>query len=308
MPVLPSDYLTSWYILTKGDDPNVRYMFQSWSEEEDQPATPETLIQGDIGTRVMNIGGRSVAHRVSSPVLIEDTPEDQDFGRIRSIFGLLADSFAVVQQPILTEPLPTFLMSDGTIRISPENVTVEMGVVCDLPETGERGAFVPQLNPGEERFYRTANWMDTSLSFHTDLDGSAFRIQKADISFKVSIDRKYFPNQSPRPLFQVQGYQVSGSVEILMKPSQFDTFRYLLMPMQQQGLLVANKNTAGTSSNQISIGIGNEDNLEMLAFGKAYVGNKLTRRMGPKGSTIVGLSFQCFGNSSTPLVYTNLNP
>jgi hypothetical protein len=301
MPVLSSEYLASWYVLQSGSS---TYLFKSWDDVTEQSAQPEALLQGDIGVRNMNIGGAVYTSSVVSPVVIAEQNIIAANSTVISAFGLLSDSFAVIQNPLTNLNPPNYLMQSGSVDIKPESVDVSLSFVCDAI-----GAFDPVYNPTplDDTIYRTANFLDTQITFNVASGSYSYFIRGASLKFNVKIDRVYLPGQGVLPFFAVQGYTVSGSVEILIKPSDFDAVRGILLPFQQQGqLITTNRTTSSATPDLILISVGNNTNSDQLRLGKAMVVQKLRRGFAPGGLCTATMDFEAYVNSTSGLTRTVL--
>ena len=68
MPLLSSEYLSNWYTLSF--DGIGICIAESFTQAKVQEASNKSAIQGDIGTHIMDIGGKYYTSSVSAPVLV----------------------------------------------------------------------------------------------------------------------------------------------------------------------------------------------------------------------------------------------
>ena len=67
MPILTSNYIASWYLVYL----NGKYrLLESWNESLQQEVNNKQMIQGDIGTHIMDIGGVYYSASLTSPIII----------------------------------------------------------------------------------------------------------------------------------------------------------------------------------------------------------------------------------------------
>lgn len=321
MPVLPSEYISNWYLLRNVLDPSIVYIFESWNETQVQTTQKKQLIQGDIGTRVMDVGGMYWQYTVDSPALVIETPiqpAESDTGtsdKVMSAFSLLAYTMGTAQTPIyaatpggiLGSPLsaasaPLYILERANVKVAESGVNVNMTFVSD-----GRGAFIPDYVAGDVDYLaRTARWYDTSVFVSSSHFSGNFAVLNADISFEVQVDKNYLIGTTQFPYFAISGYHVSGSMTVLMSPAQYENFLTAtsgqgFMPTQSAGNLRASKAAAAYVARQFEIQVGNASNLDSIRFGRAYLTSQVSRDMSPGQITAVNFRFETYTNSSTPI-------
>lgn len=328
MPVLPSEYISSWYILRNVLSPNIAYIFESWSESQIQDAQPKSLIQGDIGVRVMDIGGMYWKYDVKSPALIIENPigncSDENNAnnmKVESAFGLLAYAIRTVQTPIaatnsglLGSPIPAlnaplYILESGKLSMDDKGVDVSMTFVSD-----SRGAFLPDYVAGNVTYAaRTARHYDVSLHISANYFSGDFQVTNMDVNFKAVVNQNYLIGTDQYPYFSISGYSCSGSITFLIAPTQFEAFLTStsgkgFMPKQYAGILNAVKSSTAYRAKQFEIKVGNSSNWDVIRFGRAYVTNNLTRTMNPGALTTATVNFEAFLNSSTSVTDEDRRP
>lgn len=328
MPVLPSEYISNWYILRNVLNPNIAYIFESWSEDQIQNAQPKPLIQGDIGVRVMDIGGMHWKYTVQSPVLIIENPigncgdeNNANNMKVESAFGLLAHAMQTIQTPItasnsglLGSPIPAsnaplYLLDSGGIKMNDQGVNVSMSFVSD-----SRGAFLPDYVAGDVSYAaRTARHYDVTLHISANYFSGDFQVTNMDVNFKPVISQNYLLGTDQYPYFGISGYSCSGTITFLIAPTQFEAFLTStsgkgFMPKQSNGVLNAVKSGQAYRTKQFEIKIGNNSNYDAIRFGRAYVSNNINRLMSAGSLTTATVSFEAFLNSSTLVTDVDRRP
>lgn len=328
MPVLPSEYISNWYILRNVLNPSIAYIFESWAEDQVQSASPKPLIQGDIGVRVMDIGGMYWKYTVSSPVLIIENPigncsdeNNSNNMKVESAFGLLAYAMRTIQTPIaasnsglLGSPIPPsnaplYLLDSGGIKMNDQGVNVSMSFISD-----SRGAFIPDYVAGDVSYAaRTARHYDVTLHISANYFSGDFQVTNMDVNFKPVINQNYLIGTDQYPYFGISGYSCSGTITFLIAPTQFEAFLTStsgrgFMPKQSAGVLNAVKASQTYRAKQFEIKVGNSSNWDIIRFGRAYVSNNLNRSMSAGALTTATVSFEAFLNSSTPVTDEDRRP
>jgi hypothetical protein len=328
MPVLPSEYISNWYILRNVINPNISYIFESWTESQMQSAQPKPLIQGDIGVRVMDIGGMYWKYDVKSPALIIENPigscsngGNTSNMKVESAFGLLAYAMRTIQTPIastnsglLGSPIaaanaPIYLLESGNIQMNDQGVNVSMSFISD-----SRGAFLPDYVAGDVSYAaRTAKHFDVGLHISANYFSGDFQVTNMDVNFKSSISQNYLIGTDQYPYFGINGYSCSGTITFLISPIQFEAFLTStggrgFMPKQSAGVLNSVKSSQAYKTKQFEIKVGNSANWDVIRFGRAYVTNNLTRNMTAGTLTTATVTFEAFLNSSTLVTDEDLRP
>lgn len=316
MPVLPSAYLSTWYRLRNAFNPTITYLFESWSEQQVQEVSPRQLLQSDIGVRVMDVGGMWYQYSINSPVLIveypvyqETTANDGTRDRVSSALPLLGASMSSIQAPITAANAPVFVLENANLTMSEAGVNVSINYISTA-----RGAFLPEFNTGDlDYIARTARFYDTNLYISSNAFNMTYQVIEASVDIRADIGKVYLIGTSQAPYFAVKGYQVSGTVTILMNPSEYEAFLALtggagFMPAQVVGNLRAT--TAATSflTRQFEFLVGNSSNYDSLRFGRTYISKNIERTLAPGELTKVKISFETYTNASTPFTYVDRRP
>lgn len=282
MPILPPEYIATWYYFRDGA--GLIRIFENWSEKQSQQVAPVSLIQGDIGTHVMDVGGIKWVTRIKSPALIvELDPNSSD--STTDAFDLIKYSFNLLRNP-LTQANENYILKSATITMGEE------GVNCDIEFwSSVSGAFTPNyavdiLPP--DFIARKARFFDTFLTIVDPQETQSYAIKSGTISINVDISENFFMNTgSQAPYFGIQGYHVAGNITVVAAPSQFPD---LDITPQQPGQLIATR--AATS---LQIGT------TYLGLGQTQIRKDVERTMSANQITTATIDFDTYTRLSTPV-------
>jgi hypothetical protein len=282
MPILPPEYIATWYYFSDGA--GLIRLFEDWSEKESQQADPTALIQGDIGTHVINVGGIKWITRIKSPALIvELDPNTSD--TTTDAFDLIKYSFNLLRNP-LTQANENYLLKSANINIAQEGVTCDIEFWSSVPGAFQTNYAVNVLPP--DFIARVARFYDTYLTIYDPQETQNYAIVSGTISINVDISENFFVNTgSQAPYFGIQGYTVTGSVTVVAAPSQFSD---LAITRQQPGQLIATK--AATS-----LQIGNT----YLGLGQSQIRREVEKTMRPNEITKAKIDFVTYTRFTTPI-------
>ena len=137
MPLIPSNYINSWYKVQDRLPPNNFYIFRSITSTLNQVVEKRDYIQGDAGTHVMSIRDNVWSTSINSPVLIIKQLESEylfldSFDLFLQTFYKLRTYFKEVTEATEDDPesdiyLTTAdLLSRATIQISDSGVDANL--------------------------------------------------------------------------------------------------------------------------------------------------------------------------------------
>jgi hypothetical protein len=291
MPILDPKYIANWYYLVPTLDPGGSpRLLQSWVEKQEQTLEPQPLIQGDIGTHVMNVKGMKWVNTIDSPVVIIDYVSQGDI--ITSIFDAIVADYNAQRGPTFSSEL-TYLMQRAEIVINSEN-----GVTCSTSYvSSEKGIFTAYFGPTPFDFIgRTAQWYDTTF-FVEDVDSAigdpnGYRVLNGKINVDFQIKENYFQGTGQTPTFSVQGYTVTGEIEIVLSPEYWDN---LIITEQ-----VCGNFTYSLSDSYLRIGGCVESSTPgiMLELGSARLHGSVERKMISGQPTTVRITFHSYARYS----------
>ena len=282
MPILPPEYISTWYYFRDGAG-YIR-LFENWNESQQQEVERKLLMQGDIGTHVMNVGGIKWVTRIKSPALIvEVTPGYPD--STTDAFDLIKYGFNLLRNPV-TQANESYLLKSATINIAQEGVTCDIEFWSSIPGAFNARYAVDILPP--DFIARVARFYDTYLTIIDPQETQTYAILSGTININVDISENYFINTgSQAPYFGIQGYHVNGSVTVVAAPEQFSD---LDIVNQQPGQLIAT--TAATS---LQIGT------TYLGLGQSQIRKSVERTMDANQITKAKIDFETYTRYSTPI-------
>jgi hypothetical protein len=222
MPILTSNYIASWYLVNLFGK---NRLLQSWTESLQQEVSNKPMIQGDIGTHIMDIGGVWYSATVESPVIIMGQPNTS----LYDAFDIVLEGLAVAQNPIdsaIAESLD-YVLDTSTITINPEGVNVTANIENAAGWVNQKQYFGDVYT---DFIGRTARFYDTIFNFM----GGIYLIKSAEFNIKVELDKMYFVGQSQIPTYAIKGYTVEGRAVLLTTPDSYDA--QVLINLQTPGV------------------------------------------------------------------------
>lgn len=234
MPLLPTEYFGSWYVVTLDDKPRI---LQSFSETYNASASIDNkLVQGDIGTHVVNVEPAYYSTTINSPILLVEPN-----GTFYDVFDVLLENLEKVQQPITTTNSSNFnyILQSGSISLSPDSSNIT--AVVESWKSFDDVQNFKTYNPEYDFIARTAKSFDIQFSMF----GNEYLVSQGNLSISVSNEKLYFVPGSNNfygnqvPLYAINGYRVSGDITLIIKPEQFETLK--LYNAQSPGVFTAAK-------------------------------------------------------------------
>lgn len=210
MPILTSNYIASWYLVYL----NGKYrLLESWNESLQQDVNNKQMIQGDIGTHIMDIGGIWYSATVTSPVIIMGQPGTG----LYDVFDIVLEGLAVAQNPITDDIANSldYILETSTISVNPEGINVTANILNAAGWANQKQYFGDNYT---DFVGRTARFYDTIFNFM----GGTYLIKSADITITVESDKIYFIGQSQIPTYTIKGYSVSGKATLVTTPDSYE--------------------------------------------------------------------------------------
>jgi len=300
MPILDPSYISSWYFFADNGGPtNGQYrLFETWSENQRVETEKKGMLQGDIGTHVLHVGGQVWETTVSSPVLIFDTVDFPNGPQILDIFDLLLDAFHTIQSPtLLTSAL--YLLKDATISIDENGTDVDCTFLSDKGMATDQGVFAAisptsLTNPGYQDFIaRTATFYDTVLYLSNDFT-DPYQILSGKVHIEVDVKERYFLNQGQKVWLSPQGYHISGDMSVLGLPTG-EAYQNgdIRLNIPEQGF--GNFNTTHFTPTALQIGDVS------LTFGNAALTSNIKRNLSVDGVSQMDLHFEGYVRYQPPV-------
>ncbi len=218
MPLLNSEYLSNWYTLSF-DNVGI-CIAESFSQAKVQEASPKGAIQGDIGTHIMDIGGKYYTSTVSAPVLIGYTDAN-----VTDVFDLIG-YFATAQSNTVVYADSAYLMESAQIEVSADAVKATASFQGD-----RRIDLATYVTSAPDNLYaRTARFYDVRFQIGK-IGGFYFigNILSGNISIKFDIDKVYVlgksADQNPQaPNFAIRGYSATGNIKLAITPEDYANY------------------------------------------------------------------------------------
>ena len=215
MPLLNSEYLSNWYTLSFdgiGIDGTRICIAESFTQAKVQEASNKSAIQGDIGTHIMDIGGKYYTSSVSAPVLIGYSSSD-----ILDVFDLIG-YYTTGQSNTVVDSDIVYLMKSATIDISTDAVKATANFEGD--KRVDIATYV--VNAPANLYARTARFYD--VTFRIGEIGSTYFsgfVLSGGINITFDIDKVYVLGQSQAPNFAIRGYSATGNIKVALTPEMY---------------------------------------------------------------------------------------
>lgn len=253
MPLIPSNYINSWYKVQDRLPPNNFYIFRSITSTLNQVVEKRDYIQGDAGTHVMSIRDNVWSTSINSPVLIIKQLESeylfldsldlflQTFYKLRTYFKEVTE--ATEDDPESDIYLTTAdLLSRATIQISDSGVDANLTYLNNFDQMFEfllpGQDFVKEQEQNKDKSFeestteyksnkeiknattidylsRTAKFYD--VKFYIPEDNVEFIVKSGTINVSVDYAKLFFVNSNTsQPFYKPKGYSIQGEVDLII--------------------------------------------------------------------------------------------
>jgi len=244
MPIIPSNYINSWFKVQDKLPPYNFYVLRSVSSSLNQVVEKRDYMQGDAGTHVMSVRDNVWSTTINSPVLIieqlDRSPYDfldsfdlflQTFYKLRTYFKEVTESLA--DDPESDIYLTTAdLLSRATIQISDAGVDVNLTYLNNFDQMFEfllpNQNFVKTSDGSKYKqnasnaylstidyLSRTARFYD--VKFYIPEDNVEFIVKSGSISVSVDYAKLFFINSNTsQPFYKPKGYSIQGEVDLII--------------------------------------------------------------------------------------------
>jgi len=297
MPLLNYGYLANWYKMSL---PNYdaqgnmipgtyQVLVENYTESKVQEAQNKSMIQGDIGVHIMDIGTLYYTTSITSPVLI---PYETEFN---DIFDTIVYFTNIQRQPLNGTPGLAYLLKSARIEVTTDAVRATGNFEGD---TAVASAIPNDTNEIINLLARTARFYDTYFYFGEITASAQYPVISGEINLNFDIDKNYFLGQmwnangnqqfapSQSPFFSIRGYSATGNIKIGLSPAQYVELTGLYAE-QSPGVLVGN-------SGNIGVYIANNGGAKILNLGTAFVINKIEFSMQQNSIITATLEFNAF--------------
>ena len=253
MPLIPSNYINSWYKVQDKLLPNNFYIFRSIISTLNQVVEKKDYIQGDAGTHVMSIRDNVWSTSINSPVLIIKQLESEylfldSFDLFLQTFYKLRTYFKEVTEATEDDPesdiyLTTAdLLSRATIQISDSGVDANLTYLNNFDQMFEfllpDQDFVKEQEQKKDKsseentteyksnkeikntstidyLSRTAKFYD--VKFYIPEDNVEFIVKSGTINVSVDYVKLFFINSNTsQPFYKPKGYSIQGEVDLII--------------------------------------------------------------------------------------------
>lgn len=259
MPILSTELISNYYTVLLNKDGNLRrYILESWNENLQQDVSEKSFIQGDIGSRIVEVSNPFHQATMSGPILILKDLDaeltyanDQDQSKrnqatgLYDIFDLIVDNLNMVIQPLRDDgtgyfpavQLPFFL-DNAQISINNSEVITTATVTSIYPNGFSSNGFNVLTPSTASKLYGETRVMGRVVKFWDfglRLFGDFYALTQATINVKVVADKitnlgNNFYNGNVTPDFAITGYSISGDAVISIHPDQFDSLKLYQAP------------------------------------------------------------------------------
>lgn len=287
MPVLDPTVISNWYRIK--DEYNNFYVVQDFSMNQNSSVQNKPLVQGDIGTRIMDVGGISYTWSVSSPALVTDGTV------VGNVLTLIKNGWYNIKTGGVGA---AYLLERGAIRINKEGVDCSASFKSDNPSS-----FVAEYGTnGSNYIARVAKWYDSYFTFtFRGIQSANLSIENAEINFDPEIGERYFVGGTQAPFFSVNSYKLSGTITFLVPPAEFYKFRSIYQTGNDSpGNLAGTRSfyVTGIENANLVIGLPGTGGFN-LQLGTASMTTEITSAIKAGDITKVTLKFVSYANSST---------
>jgi hypothetical protein len=305
MPLLNSGYLSNWYKMSlpqydgSGNMLAGTYevLVENYTESKVQEAQNKSLIQGDIGVHVMDIGTLYYTTSMTSPILINYSSEFND------IFDTIVYFTNIQRQPLNGTFGLAYLLKSARIEVTTDAVRATGNFEGD---TAVASAVYNGNNLQVDLLARTARFYDTYFYFGEITDSAQYPVISGEINLNFDIDKNYFLGQmwrysndgtvvpSQSPFFSLRGYSATGNIKIGLSPDQYVELTGLY-GQQDPGVLVGNSGNIGV---YIASYNGNTPAPKILKLGTSFVITKIEFSMQQNSIITATLEFNAFFNNA----------
>ena len=305
MPLLNSTYLSNWYKITipyyqLGNIIPIydEILVESFTQSKVQDASNKSMIQGDIGVRVMDVGALYYTSTLSGPVIVAETSEFSD------LFNLISNNIAFQTFGTSGTNGTTYLLKSAQIQVSTESVRATASFEGDyaINPTSYNGNTPDNI----DLLARTARFYDTKFYFGSLTN--YYAVLSGDININFDLDKNFFLGQnwngvvpSQSPYFSIRGYNATGNVKIALTPDEYSVLAGIYGvsagldgSYQTPGLLKIN----GTN---IGVSIANNGGFKNLNLGSYFIINKMEFSMQQNSIITATIEFNAFFNSSSTI-------
>lgn len=256
MPLIPSNYINSWYKVQDKLPPNNFYVLRTITSTLNQTVEKKDYIQGDAGTHVMSIRDAVWSTNIISPVLIIKQLDTSSYDFLDSFdlflqtFYKLRTYFKEVTEALEDDPESDIyltsadLLSRATIQISDSGVDVNLTYSNNFDQMFEfllpGQDFVKDQDQNknkdksseektteyksnkESKSTPTIDYLSRTarfydVKFYIPEDNVEFIVKSGTINVAVDYEKLFFINSNTsQPFYKPKGYSIQGEVDLII--------------------------------------------------------------------------------------------
>lgn len=254
MPLLPNDYFSNWYIASL--DGKARIL-QSYNEILQKETQAKKFLQGDIGNHIVDIGPKVYQLTANCPILIIDVEVGSD--PVYDIFDLVLENLDKIQSPITQADIDDenykYIMKSANIQLGADSSNISTTL-----ESWQEFNNSLVYNPTDYDFIaRQAKFYDIQFGVF----GENYLVSNGTLNISVMSNQNfYIPGYNSGfgntvPLFDIGGYTVSGNVNVMVTPEQYNVLKFY--NEQGPGIFSASKNSIYLKVLNRKVGSPNSD-------------------------------------------------
>jgi len=241
MPYLSPEVLSNYYYISMGGK---RYLLDSWTEITQQDVNDISMIQGDIGNRVIDINNPFHQVTMNGPLVILRDLDNQLSNtaktatapaNVNDIFDLVKNNIGSAVDILVSNNRPYYILDSASLNIDQEDVSMTATITSTQSNGFDTSIATPvsatRLFQDTRALGRTVRFWD----FRLRLFGDFFPVTRATINFKVVSEKVFNLGNNVAygntyPDFLVTGHAINGEVTISILPSQYETFKLYQAP------------------------------------------------------------------------------
>ena len=241
MPYLAPDVFSNYYYISMGGK---RYILDSWTEVTQQDVNDISMIQGDIGNRVIDISNPLHQVTINGPLLILRDLDNQldpntrieiPPANLNDIFDLVKNNIGSATDILVSNNRPFYILDSSSLNIDQEDVSMTATLTSTQTNGFDTNIITPvsasKIAQDSRVLGRTVRFWD----FRLRLFGDFFPVTRATINFKVVSEKVFNIGNNVAygntyPDFIVTGHAINGEVTISILPSQYETFKLYQAP------------------------------------------------------------------------------
>lgn len=243
MPIIPANYINSWYKVQDKLPPYNFYVLRNISSTLNQTVERKDYIQGDAGTHVMSIRDAVWNTTINSPVLIIEQLDRSSYDFLDSLdlflqtFYKLRTYFKEVTEQTETETESDIYLTSGDL-LSRASISISDSVDVTLTYLNNFDQMFEFLLPGQNfvkntegsQYQQSSNnpYLTTidylsrlakfyDVKFYIPEDNIEFIVKSGNINVTVDYAKMFFINSNTsQPFYKPKGYSIQGEVDLII--------------------------------------------------------------------------------------------